>query len=195
MFFNLQGPILSRHELELPLADGESDRRMDLVEVHVSQVDHVIGDHLYNPATRSAYQATQHPLPLIQIPASAIKQQYKTWQSVPSSVSQTFDTPNGKVWFELRALRADHLLDWYALVAIPEGDVMGPIVASRKGVVATCYFVGRCGRDVDVGRGDVRACYYADSEAYGDHGTSNLNGLLRTERWISRGYVHITYAK
>ncbi|KAJ3144190.1 hypothetical protein HDU89_008925 [Geranomyces variabilis] len=90
---------------------------------------------LVNPATFRSFSPEAHPTELIGVPAAAILKAYGTWQSVPNQVSATYTTSLGAVWVELRALRDEHALEWFVLVSIPENDILGPIVASRKKVV------------------------------------------------------------
>ncbi|KAI8587078.1 hypothetical protein BDZ88DRAFT_426898 [Geranomyces variabilis] len=88
-------------------------------------------------AVLAYYLADEHPLDVIRIPAAAVLQKYGRWGAVPDKVSDEFATSIGKVWMELRAIRDEHELEWFVMIAIPESDVMGPIVASRKKVIGT----------------------------------------------------------
>ncbi|KAJ3144583.1 hypothetical protein HDU89_008144 [Geranomyces variabilis] len=90
-----------------------------------------------NAAVLAYYLADKHPLDVIRIPAAVVLQKYGRWGAVPEKVSDEFETSIGKVWMELRAMRDEHELEWFVMIAIPESDVMGPIVASRKKVIGT----------------------------------------------------------
>ncbi|KAJ3167327.1 hypothetical protein HDU88_002247 [Geranomyces variabilis] len=88
---------------------------------------------VFNATSGVAYQPETHPLDVIAVPArAAISATTGNWSAVPAALSQSHSTSIGKVWTELRALRDEHTLEWFVLICIPESDIMGPIVASRK---------------------------------------------------------------
>ncbi|KAJ3184584.1 hypothetical protein HDU87_003985 [Geranomyces variabilis] len=107
----------------------------------------------FNATSGVAYDPASHPLDVIAVPArAAIAATTMTtgtttvgnWSAVPAALSQTHSTSIGQVWTELRALRDEHSLQWFVLICIPESDIMGPIVASRKKVIGTSVGVAVC---------------------------------------------------
>ncbi|KAJ3149546.1 hypothetical protein HDU89_003597 [Geranomyces variabilis] len=100
---------------------------------------------VFNATSGVAYDPATHPLDVIAVPArAAISATAGNWSAVPAALSQSHSTSIGKVWTELRALRDEHSLQWFVLICIPESDIMGPIVASRKKVIGTSVGVAVC---------------------------------------------------
>ncbi|KAJ3176729.1 hypothetical protein HDU87_004868 [Geranomyces variabilis] len=94
-----------------------------------------------NDVYPQSFDTTRYPSAYMQTAVANILLKYGNYSLIPASSSDTFDSGKGKLYVETRSIADAYGLDWTAMIAIPDEDLLGSIQESRKRVIISAVVV------------------------------------------------------